>query len=74
MVCAIDQKVPLSVQLPSRDRPEFIDALASDFKVVTDTLVRVQAEKAEASKNGDKDRIFAAIKASSGGLVGSTKR
>jgi tetratricopeptide (TPR) repeat protein len=69
ILCTIDQGVPLIVRLPKSERPAFIKALAGDYKVVMETLVCVQAEKATAKSVHDKETIFEAIRESAGGFV-----
>ncbi len=55
ILCTIDQRVPLTVRLPAAERPAFISALADNYEVVMETLVRVQAEKATARSVHDKE-------------------
>jgi hypothetical protein len=66
-VAAGEGAVELQVRLPASQRPAFVEALAGDFDVVMDTLVRVESQRAEASLPTDQERIHAAIKSSEGG-------
>jgi tetratricopeptide (TPR) repeat protein len=66
-IAAGEGEVELQVRLPASQRPAFVEALAGDFEVVMDTLVRVESERAEAFLEKDQERIHAAIKSSEGG-------
>ncbi|EGD83193.1 hypothetical protein PTSG_03824 [Salpingoeca rosetta] len=58
--------VKLTIQLPEAERASLRTAVMDDFDAVVDTLVRVQAEKAEAWNPKDKEMIFKTIQASVG--------
>lgn len=45
-VAAGEGEVELQVRLPASQRPAFVEALAGDFEVVMDTLVRVESQRA----------------------------
>ena len=62
------------MRLPKSEQPAFVAAFAGDYKVVMETLVRVQAEKATAKSAHDKETIFAAIRESAGGFVGLNQK
>jgi hypothetical protein len=72
--CAIDENVVLHVSLPKTERARFVKSLSRRFRVVMDTLARVQAENAEAKHVHDKEMIFAAIRRSVGGFAGINDR
>jgi hypothetical protein len=50
-------EVELQVRLPASQRPAFVEALAGSFKIVMDTLVRVESQRAEAFLATDQERI-----------------
>ncbi|EGD81999.1 hypothetical protein PTSG_02686 [Salpingoeca rosetta] len=65
--CSLSQEgVTLTIQLPIAEREALKAALRADSEAVTDTLVRVQAERAEAWNPKDKEMIFKAIRDSVG--------
>ncbi|EGD78762.1 hypothetical protein PTSG_01739 [Salpingoeca rosetta] len=60
--CSLSQEnVELSIQLPHVQREALKGAVMTNFNAVMDTLVRVQAERAEAWNPKDKEMIFKAI-------------
>ncbi|EGD79833.1 hypothetical protein PTSG_10816 [Salpingoeca rosetta] len=66
--CSASQEgVELTIRLPSAERQELKAAVMKDADLaVTDTMVRVQAERAEAWNPKDKEMIFKAIEESVG--------
>ncbi|EGD80406.1 hypothetical protein PTSG_11051 [Salpingoeca rosetta] len=65
--CSISQAdVDLQIRLPSQQRHALRDAITETHTAVTNMLVEVQAEKAEAWKKEDKDMIFRAIQSTVG--------
>ena len=63
---ATAEGVVLDVRLPASEKVAFQSALTTDMLGVMNTLVRVQAERAEAWNAVDRDNIFEAIEKSCG--------
>ncbi|EGD76734.1 hypothetical protein PTSG_08085 [Salpingoeca rosetta] len=60
--CSLSQEdVQLTILLPHEERKALVATILEDSDAVTDTMVRVQAEKAEAWSAADKEMIFKAI-------------
>ncbi|EGD78415.1 hypothetical protein PTSG_09111 [Salpingoeca rosetta] len=60
--CGISSEgTEVNIRLPKSEEKELEEAIRGNFEAVTDTLVRVQAERAEAFNPYDKDMIFKAI-------------
>ncbi|EGD76484.1 tetratricopeptide TPR_2 repeat protein [Salpingoeca rosetta] len=60
--CGISNEgTEVTIRLPNSEEKALEEAIRGDFEAVTDTLVRVQAERAEAFNPRDKDMIFEAI-------------
>eukprot|EP00911_Craspedida_sp_UC1_P002135 UC1_evm1s1642 len=63
ILCAMDQDgVELVIRLPRSQRRGFHQGLVKNYDMVLKTLMRVDAERAEAFKASDRDMIFLAIK------------
>ncbi|EGD78789.1 mbre TPR repeat protein [Salpingoeca rosetta] len=61
--CGISNEgTELNIRLPNSEEKALEEAIRERSKVVTDMLVRVQAERAEAFNPRDKDMIFKAIR------------
>ncbi|EDQ92500.1 uncharacterized protein MONBRDRAFT_22231 [Monosiga brevicollis MX1] len=61
MMNALHGKVQLDIRLPEAEVDGFVEALADNHNEVMDMLVRVEAQKAEASKASDRDMIFKTV-------------
>ncbi|EGD75624.1 mbre TPR repeat protein [Salpingoeca rosetta] len=60
--CGISNEgTEVNIRLPNSEEKALEDAISDNYEAVTDTLVRVQAERAEAFNPRDKDMIFEAI-------------
>eukprot|EP00045_Choanoeca_perplexa_P011841 m.126950 g.126950 ORF g.126950 m.126950 type:complete len:767 (-) comp15788_c0_seq1:79-2379(-) len=67
ILCAVTQtEVEFSIRLPRSQRRAFHDGLADNFDVILDSLRNVDARKAGAYREHDKDMIFKAIEDSIG--------
>eukprot|EP00730_Choanoeca_flexa_P020068 TRINITY_DN9810_c0_g1_i2.p1 TRINITY_DN9810_c0_g1~~TRINITY_DN9810_c0_g1_i2.p1 ORF type:complete len:739 (+),score=174.66 TRINITY_DN9810_c0_g1_i2:71-2287(+) len=67
ILCAVtDPDVELLIRLPRSQRRAFHDGLAENFDVILDSLMKIDARKAEAYHQHDKDMIFKAIESSIG--------
>ncbi|EGD75356.1 mbre TPR repeat protein [Salpingoeca rosetta] len=67
--CGISNEgTEVTIQLPNSEEQALENAIRDDYKAVTDTLVRVQAERADAFNPRDKDMIFTAIESWAGGF------
>ena len=68
--CALEMAetkgIQLIIRLPPNQRHFFLVGISKSFEVVTDALVRIQAQRAEAHKQEDRDNIFKAIEESVG--------
>ena len=66
LYCASSQAgtgVALDLRLPAAQRPDFVQALISDFDSMADALSEMDAASAQASSEGDRLKIMAAITA-----------
>jgi hypothetical protein len=63
---ALQAGVELIIRLPAAEEQSFLAALADDYDAVTSMLVRVQAERAQASNPEDLANIVQAVKATVG--------
>ncbi|EGD78576.1 mbre TPR repeat protein [Salpingoeca rosetta] len=60
--CGISNEgTEVNIRLPKSEEKALEDAIQDEYEAVTDTLVRVQAQRAEAFNPRDKDMIFEAI-------------
>ncbi|EGD81841.1 kinesin light chain isoform 1 [Salpingoeca rosetta] len=67
--CGISNEgTEVTIQLPKSEEQALEDAIRDSYKAVTDTLVRVQAERADAFNPHDKHMIFTAIESWAGGF------
>ncbi|EGD72961.1 mbre TPR repeat protein [Salpingoeca rosetta] len=67
--CGIsNEATEVSIRLPKSEELELVLAIADDYEAVTDTLVRVQAQRADAFNPHDKHMIFTAIESWAGGF------
>ncbi|EGD83660.1 hypothetical protein PTSG_12145 [Salpingoeca rosetta] len=67
--CGISNEgTEVTIQLPNSEEQALENAIRDDYKAVTDTLVRVQAERADAFNPHDKHMIFTAIESWAGGF------
>ncbi len=66
--------MPLRIALPPSEVAALRAALVADFDAVVDMLVRVQAERAEASSPADKEMIFRRIREGTGEFVAFNNR
>ncbi|EGD80200.1 mbre TPR repeat protein [Salpingoeca rosetta] len=67
--CGISNEgTEVDIRLPNSEQQALEGAICENYKAVTDTLVRVQAERAEAFNPHDKDMIFNAIESWAGGF------
>ncbi|EGD81090.1 tetratricopeptide protein [Salpingoeca rosetta] len=67
--CGISNEgTEVTIQLPNSEELELVLAIARDYQAVTDTLVRVQAQRADAFNPHDKHMIFTAIELWAGGF------
>ncbi|EGD77180.1 hypothetical protein PTSG_08273 [Salpingoeca rosetta] len=67
--CGISNEgTEVTIQLPNSEEQALENAIRDDYKAVTDTLVRVQAERADAFNPHDKHMIFTAIQSWAGGF------
>ncbi|EGD78776.1 TPR repeat containing protein [Salpingoeca rosetta] len=61
--CGISNEgTELNIRLPNSEEKALEEAIRGDYEAVTNMLVRVQAERAEAFNPRDKDMIFEAIR------------
>ncbi|EGD78128.1 TPR repeat-containing protein, variant [Salpingoeca rosetta] len=67
--CGISNEgTEVTIQLPNSEEQALENAIRSSYKAVTDTLVRVQAQRADAFNPHDKHMIFTAIESWAGGF------
>ncbi|EGD81238.1 tetratricopeptide protein [Salpingoeca rosetta] len=67
--CGISNEgTEVTIQLPKSEEQALEHTIYNDYKAVTDTLVRVQAERADAFNPHDKHMIFTAIESWAGGF------
>ncbi|EGD76385.1 tetratricopeptide protein [Salpingoeca rosetta] len=67
--CGISNEgTEVTIQLPNSEEQALENAIFDDYEAVTDTLVRVQAERADAFNPHDKHMIFTAIESWAGGF------
>ncbi|EGD80395.1 tetratricopeptide TPR_2 repeat protein [Salpingoeca rosetta] len=67
--CGISNEgTEVTIQLPNSEEQALQHAIRDSYKAVTDTLVRVQAERADAFNPHDKHMIFTAIESWAGGF------
>ncbi|EGD80259.1 mbre TPR repeat protein [Salpingoeca rosetta] len=67
--CGISNEgTEVTIQLPNSEEQALENAIRDSYKAVTDTLVRVQAERADAFNPHDKHMIFTAIESWAGGF------
>ncbi|EGD83401.1 mbre TPR repeat protein [Salpingoeca rosetta] len=60
--CGISNEgTEVNIRLPNSEEKALEEAIQGEYEAVTDTLVRVQAQRAEAFNPRDKDMIFEAI-------------
>ncbi|EGD75254.1 tetratricopeptide TPR_2 repeat protein [Salpingoeca rosetta] len=65
--CGISNEgTEVNIRLPNSEEKALEEAIRDNYEAVTDTLVRVQAERAEAFNPRDKDMIFEAIQHGAG--------
>ncbi|EGD82128.1 tetratricopeptide TPR_2 repeat protein [Salpingoeca rosetta] len=64
----INEGTEVNIRLPKSEARALEDAIHDNWEAVTDTLVRVQAQRAEAFNPRDKDMIFEAIESWAGGF------
>lgn len=63
---AVSADVDFDIWLPRKEEQALRRALAEDYHAVLGTLIRIQAERAEAGQPQDRSNIFAAISSSCG--------
>ncbi|EGD79669.1 mbre TPR repeat protein [Salpingoeca rosetta] len=67
--CGIsNESTEVTIQLPNSEEQALENAIRDSYTAVTDTLVRVQAERADAFNPHDKHMIFTAIESWAGGF------
>ncbi|EGD81252.1 mbre TPR repeat protein [Salpingoeca rosetta] len=67
--CGISNEgTEVTIQLPNSEEQALENAIRDDYEAVTDTLVRVQAQRADAFNPHDKHMIFTAIESWAGGF------
>jgi tetratricopeptide (TPR) repeat protein len=69
LLCTLQEKANLVIRLPREQQAAFHKALVSNFHGVLDSLVKIDAAKAQAWRPADRDMIAAAIKAAGGFAV-----
>eukprot|EP00053_Salpingoeca_punica_P015694 m.145072 g.145072 ORF g.145072 m.145072 type:complete len:939 (+) comp16778_c0_seq16:20-2836(+) len=72
--CALDGKVPLTIGLPPDQRGALLQGVSESFSVITNALVRIDAERSEAFKQEDRDNIHRAVQESELGFDGLNDR